>query len=110
MSDCLQFEKDEELLKPASGYARVYVNELFVLLTLSKSKLCHWPRVNFTGILRAAFMHSDPKSAKYTVKSSVFFKLLGSTCVKAACKMLMKSNPGISQSGYWTCLLLFVLK
>jgi hypothetical protein len=33
-----------------------------------------------------------PKAQK-TVKESVFFALLGSACVKAESKMLMKSNP-----------------
>ncbi len=35
-------------------------------------------------------MHADPKSAKKTVKLSFFFVLLGSACVKAAHRMLMK--------------------
>jgi len=46
--------------------------------------------VNFINILRAAFWRTDPKSAKNTVKQSVFFALLGSTHAKAAHKMLMK--------------------
>jgi len=46
--------------------------------------------VNFINILRAAFLHTDPKSAKNTVKQSVFFALLGSPNAKAAHKMLMK--------------------
>jgi len=41
--------------------------------------------VNFTNILRAAFMHADPNSAK----KKLFFALLGSACVKAAHNMLM---------------------
>jgi len=35
-------------------------------------------------------LRTDPKSAKKTAKLSVFFVLLGSVCVKAACKMLVK--------------------
>jgi len=42
--------------------------------------------VDFTNVLRKAFMRADPKSPKNTV----FFALLGSAPVKAACKMLMK--------------------
>jgi len=48
--------------------------------------------VNFTNILQAAFMHADPKSAKNTVKLSVFLALSKSEHVKAARKMLMKLN------------------
>jgi len=35
-------------------------------------------KANFTNILRAAFAHPDPKSAKKTVTLSVFFVLLRS--------------------------------
>ena len=35
-----------------------------------------------------------PKAQKNTVKLSVFFALLGSTCLKAACKMLVKLTTG----------------
>ena len=52
------------------------------------------PRVNFIDVLRAAFMCADPKSAKDTVKPSVFYMLSGSALVKDGCKMLMKSTPG----------------
>jgi len=38
--------------------------------------------VDFTNFLCAAFMRADPKSAKNTVKQSVFFALLGSVLVK----------------------------
>jgi hypothetical protein len=37
--------------------------------------------VNFTNVLQAAFMREDPKSAKNTVKSTVFFVLSGSARV-----------------------------
>ncbi len=50
--------------------------------------------VNFINILPAAFMHADPKSAKNTVKLSIFFALLGSAGAKAACRMLMKLTRG----------------
>jgi len=52
------------------------------------------PGVNFTNIIRAAFPRADPKSAKNNVKLSVFFVLLGSAHIKAACKMLMKLTTG----------------
>ncbi len=44
--------------------------------------------VNFTNII-----FKDPKSAKNTVKPSVFFMLFGSASVKAFRKMLVKSTP-----------------
>ncbi len=43
--------------------------------------------VNFINILREAFACADPKSAKKTDSSTVFFVLLGSVC-----KMLVKST------------------
>ncbi len=46
--------------------------------------------VDFTKILCAAFTCAGPKSAKNTVKPSVFFALLGSVLVKASRKMLVK--------------------
>ncbi len=46
--------------------------------------------VNFINILHVAFTRADPKSAKKTVKFSVFFALSGYRCVKATTKMLMK--------------------
>jgi len=64
---------------------------MFVKLTPSVSRQ---PGVDFTNILRAAFASADPKSAKKTVKLSVFFVLLGSACAKAAHRMLMKLTPG----------------
>jgi len=48
------------------------------------------PGVNFTNVLRAAFTRADPKSAKKLLNLTVFFALLGSACVKAACRTLMK--------------------
>jgi hypothetical protein len=51
----------------------------------------HWSLgVNFSNILCAALMLTDPKPAKNTVMLLVFFSLLGSTRVKAALKTLMK--------------------
>ncbi len=49
--------------------------------------------VNFINVLRAALMHTDAERAKKTVKSSVFFVLLGSAQVKAVCRTLMKLTP-----------------
>ena len=46
------------------------------------------PRVNFTNILRAAFMLADPKSAKKLFDLTVFFVLL----------MLMKLTPRVGES------------
>jgi hypothetical protein len=42
--------------------------------------------VNFINVLRAAFAHADPKSAKRLK----IFALSGSACAKAAHEMLMK--------------------
>jgi len=53
--------------------------------------------VNFINILRSAFTGVDPKSAKKTVKLAIFFALLGSAFVKAACRMLMKLTPGADE-------------
>jgi hypothetical protein len=52
------------------------------------------PGVNFINILQAAFMRAGPESAKKTDNLNVFFAHSGSTHVKAACRMLMKSSPG----------------
>jgi len=49
--------------------------------------------VDFTNILRAAFMPADPKSGKNTKGLTVFFALLGSVNGKALCKRLMKLTP-----------------
>ena len=48
------------------------------------------PGVNFINVLREALKCADPKSAKKTVKLSVFFALLGFTGAKAAHRTLMK--------------------
>jgi len=45
---------------------------------------------NFINVLLAAFVHADPESAKKTDSLTVFFALLGSACITAARKMLMK--------------------
>jgi len=51
------------------------------------------PGVIFINVLRAAFDHADPKSAKRTDNLTVFFVFLVSACVKAACRTLMKLTP-----------------
>ena len=53
--------------------------------------VCPW--VNFTNILRAAFTRADPQSAKKLLNLTVFFALLGSGRVKAACRTLVKLTP-----------------
>jgi len=50
---------------------------------------CSLPGVNFISV-QAAFTCADPNRAKKIVKLSVFFALLGSTCIKAVYKMLVK--------------------
>jgi hypothetical protein len=54
--------------------------------------------VNFINVLRAAFICADPKRTKNTVKLSVFFVLLGSSCEKAAHRLLMKLTPDNKQT------------
>jgi len=54
------------------------------------------PGVYFINILRAAFTNTDPENAKKTDNFTVFFALLGSTRVKALCKMLVKLTPGLN--------------
>ncbi len=49
--------------------------------------------ISSTCLLKA-FTSADPKSAKNTVKLSVFFVLSGSSQAKASRKMLVKSTPG----------------
>jgi len=50
-------------------------------------------RCQFHQHFTAAFTPADPKSAKYTVKSSVFFMLLGSALVKAERKHVGEIDP-----------------
>jgi hypothetical protein len=50
--------------------------------------------VNFTNVLRKAFMHVDPKSIKKIDNLTVFFTLLGSSSEKAERRTLMKLSPG----------------
>jgi len=51
--------------------------------------------VNFINVLRAAFALADPKSTKKTDNLTDFFALLGSACVKAARRMLLKLTPDV---------------
>jgi len=51
------------------------------------------PGVNFINMLLAAFTHVDPKTANKYSKIIVFFALLGSACLKALLKTLMKLTP-----------------
>jgi len=54
------------------------------------------PGVNFTNILRAAYMLIDLKSMKIQLSHQYLFTLFGSVCVKAARKMLVKSSPYVA--------------
>jgi len=51
--------------------------------------------VDFTNRLQAAFVRTDHKCSKKTVKSSVFFMLLGSAHIKVLSKMSMKLTPEV---------------
>jgi len=50
--------------------------------------------VNFINVLQTAFRCPDPKSTKRLTSLLYFFPLLGSACIKAAHKVLMKLTPG----------------
>ena len=52
--------------------------------------------VNFINDLYAAFTHADPESVTFQLSHKYLFILLGSACVKAAQKMLMKLTPGVT--------------
>jgi len=51
------------------------------------------PGVNFFNLLPAAFMRTDPKCTKKTVKSPVSFWAFGTYGRNSFCKMLVKSTP-----------------
>jgi len=59
--------------------------------------------VNFTNVLCAAFTLVDPESVKKIDKLTVFFTLLGSECVIAVRRTLMKLSPDLV-----TCMKSFV--
>jgi hypothetical protein len=60
-------------------------------LSFLRLQLAPSPKVSISpNFLSAAFMLIDPESVKNTVKSSVSFTLLGSSCVKAVLRILMK--------------------
>ncbi len=52
--------------------------------------------VNSTNILHTDFMRTNPRSAKKTYNFTVFFALLGSECIKAARKTLVKLATGVN--------------
>jgi hypothetical protein len=54
------------------------------------------PGVNFSNILRAASTLLHPKSVKMIDNLIVFFMLLGSECVKAVSRTLMKLSPEVN--------------
>jgi len=75
-----------------------YVIRTFYVLTVSKAahkmlvKLTEG--ANFINVLRVAFTCAYPKSEKDTDDLTAIFALLGSGCVKAARKMLVKLATG----------------
>ena len=64
-------------------------------LQIKKVKKLMPSRVNFNKILRAAFTHADPKSAKKDSHLKKIFVLLKSAWVTAVRKMLMKLIPSL---------------
>jgi hypothetical protein len=68
----------------------IYRTKFFEMKRIfSDTPCCHLPGVDFINILRTAFTHVGPKSAKKADSLTVFFALLGSGHVKIACKMLI---------------------
>ena len=70
------------------------------IVVIKNNKSIYWPGFNFTNILRAAFTRADPKSAKKQLNLTVFFALLGSARVKAACRTLVKLTPVAEAESY----------
>jgi len=66
---------------------------LLPLLFATSLSLSPSPWIDFIKVLRAAFMHTDPKSTKKTDGLTIFFALLGSAHIKAVHKMLVKLIP-----------------
>jgi len=62
--------------------------------------LPHRSCVNFINVLCTAFMSADPKSVKIQSSCQYLFALLGSTCLKALSKILMKLTLCREQSFY----------
>ena len=75
--------------------------------------ICLLPDVNFTNVLCTTVMHLDPKSVKKIDNFTVFFMLLGSACMKAVHRMLMKLSPAflLSPGGriFWKSKLILTL-
>jgi hypothetical protein len=67
-------------------------NERLLLYLLSLRKIERLG-VNCIIVLRAAFTHSDFKSATKTDNLTVFFALLGSAHIKASRRMVKKLTP-----------------
>ena len=66
--------------------------------------------INFINIVWAAFTHADPKGAIKLLNLTVFFVLLGSACVKAACRMSVKFTPGIDYIKVLTFTIIVILR
>jgi len=54
--------------------------------------------VDFTNVLREAFMQQDPKSAKKTDRLTVIIVLLGFARVKASSKVLVISEKSVART------------
>jgi hypothetical protein len=53
--------------------------------------------LNFINVLRTAIRHADPESVKFQLSSQYLFTLLGSECVKASRRTLMKLTPAVHE-------------
>jgi len=51
--------------------------------------------VNFINIPHATFTNADPEYIKFQLSHQYFFMPLGSACIKASRKTLMKLTPGV---------------
>ena len=60
-----------------------------------RESLWQRPGLNFINVLCTAFTLVDPESVKKIDNLTVFFTLLGSACVKAVHRMLVKLTPCI---------------
>jgi len=73
---------------------------LFLLLVHIHRKQIEISGVNFINVLRAAFTLTDPKSVKIHCQCNWIFTFLGSACIKAVGRTLMKLTPDVCSFAY----------
>jgi len=62
------------------------------------------PGVDFTNMFTRSFYACRSQKRKILVKPSVFFVLVGSVCIKVACKMLVKLTLGSGHVTFWNLI------